>query len=71
MSEDRLLDASEVADLLHVPTSWVREHTRTGRLPYLALGRYKRYRRDAVVAWLQEQESGGASWRKHRPKATG
>jgi len=59
MSE-RLLTAPEVAELLAVPTSWVREATREGRLPYLALGRYRRYERAAIEAWLAEQRSGPA-----------
>ena len=67
MNDDRLLDAKEVAELLHVPPSWVREHTRSGLLPHLTLGRYKRYRREAVLAWLEDQEASGAAWRKHRP----
>lgn len=54
MSE-RLLTAKEVAELLAVPESWVREATREGRLPYLALGRYRRYERAAIEAWLAEQ----------------
>ena len=54
MSE-RLLTAKEVAALLAVPESWVREATREGRLPYLALGRYRRYERRAIEAWLAEQ----------------
>jgi len=65
---DRLLTAAEVADLLSVPESWVREHTRAGYLPHLALGRYRRYRRGAVLRWLAEQEAGGAAWRKYRPR---
>ena len=64
----RLLDAGEVAELLNVPTSWVREQTRAGRLPHLTLGRYKRYEREAVVAWLETQRAG--QWRKHSPKVT-
>jgi excisionase family DNA binding protein len=52
---ERLLTATEVADLLAVPESWVREATREGRLPYLALGRYRRYERAAIEAWLAEQ----------------
>jgi hypothetical protein len=32
MSE-RLLDAKEVAELLAVPVSWVRESTRSGAMP--------------------------------------
>jgi excisionase family DNA binding protein len=62
---DRLLDAAEVAELLSVPVSWVREETRAGRLPNLKLGRYRRYDRDAVVAWLETCREG--QWRKHRP----
>lgn len=57
MSE-RLLVAKEVAQLLAVPESWVREATRDGRLPYIALGRYRRYSREAIEAWLAEQRSG-------------
>jgi excisionase family DNA binding protein len=54
----RLLKASEVADLLAVPESWVREATRAGRLPHLTLGRYRRYSRPAIDAWLSEQQAG-------------
>jgi excisionase family DNA binding protein len=67
MNDDRLLDAREVSELLHVPERWVRDHTRSGRLPCVVLGRYRRYRREAVLAWIAEQERGGAAWRKHRP----
>lgn len=65
---DRLLNAAEVAALLSVPTSWVREQTRAGNLPHLALGRYKRYEREAVLAWLEGQRAG--QWRKHSPKVS-
>ena len=37
---DRLLDANEVAERLHVPVSWVRESTRSGAMPCVELGRY-------------------------------
>ena len=49
---DRLLTAKEVAELLAVPESWVREATREGRIPHLKLGRYRRYqrRRDRSLA---------------------
>jgi excisionase family DNA binding protein len=62
MSE-RLLNATEVAELLAVPESWVREHTRNGSLPRIRLGRYIRYRRDAVLGWIDclEHSSGQAS----------
>jgi excisionase family DNA binding protein len=62
---DRLLEAQEIAELLAVPVSWVRAETRAGRIPHLELGRYKRYDRNAVLAWLETQRAG--QWRKHRP----
>jgi len=44
MESDRLLTAADVAELLSVPVSWVREHTRSGRIPHGQLGHYVRYR---------------------------
>jgi excisionase family DNA binding protein len=66
---ERLLTAAEVAELLSVPESWVRQETRAGRMPCLELGRYRRYDREAVLEWLEEQRAG--QWRKHRPLVTG
>ncbi len=53
---ERLLTAAEVAELLAVPESWVREATRQDRLPHIHLGRYIRYHASAVDRWLAEQE---------------
>ena len=64
---DRLLTGAEVADLLSVSERWVRDHTRSGLLPHVKVGRYVRYRRETVLVWLEAQEQGGAVWRKHRP----
>jgi excisionase family DNA binding protein len=55
---ERLLTAVELAELLSVPESWVREATRAGRLPHLALGRYRRYSRPTIEAWLEKQQAG-------------
>jgi len=60
---ERLLIAKEVAELLAVPESWVREATRDGRLPHLSLGRYKRYERAAIDTWLSEQRQPGRGLR--------
>lgn len=66
---DHLLDASEVAALLNVPVGWVREHTRTKSMPYIELGRYRRYERAEVLAWLEHcRRGGGPAFRKHLPK---
>jgi excisionase family DNA binding protein len=60
VNDDRLLDAAEAAELLNVKVSWVRDQTRRDLLPHLRLGRYRRYRRESLLAWLEEQEAGGA-----------
>jgi len=44
--------------MLSVPERWVREHTRSGLIPHVRLGRYVRYRREAVLAWVEAQERG-------------
>ena len=66
MASDRLLTAADVAELLSVPVSWVREHTRSGRIPHVQLGHYVRYRHETVVSWVVEQEAG--AFRRHRPQ---
>ena len=58
-SKGQLLEASEVADLLGVKEGWVREHTRRGELPHVPLGRYVRYRRESIMAWIEEAERHG------------
>jgi excisionase family DNA binding protein len=52
-----LVTAAEVAEHLGVPTSWVYEQSRRGRIPTVTLGRYRRYRLDSIDAWLSELEA--------------
>jgi excisionase family DNA binding protein len=66
MASDQLLTAADVAELLNVPVSWVREHTRSGRIPHVQLGRYVRYQYATVVSWVADQEDG--AFRRHRPR---
>jgi excisionase family DNA binding protein len=59
---DDLLTAGEVATLLRMTSAWVYAETRRNRIPHLRLGRYVRYRRSTIVAWMSEVEaSSGAS----------
>lgn len=51
---ERLLTAAELAESLAVPVTWVRESTRSGAIPHVQLGRYRRYRQANVQAWLAE-----------------
>ena len=63
----RLMTAGEVAKLLGVPRSWVYEQSRAGRIPTVTLGRYRRYRREAIEAWIEKIE-GGAPAVADRPR---
>ena len=56
MSE-ALLTAEQVASLLGVSTAWVYEQSRLGRIPTVTLGRYRRYRAEAIAQWLEELEA--------------
>jgi excisionase family DNA binding protein len=56
---DRLLDAREVAEWLGVPVSWVRESTRSGAMPCVELGRYRRYGGGDVEEWLDRCKQPG------------
>lgn len=66
----RLLDAPELAALLNVPASWVRESVRSGAIPHVRLGRYVRFELADVEAWLEECKQPGRSvvLRRHNPK---
>ncbi|HEV3094823.1 MAG TPA: helix-turn-helix domain-containing protein [Solirubrobacteraceae bacterium] len=53
---DDLLTAEEVAALLRVTPAWVYAQTRRHRIPHIRLGRYVRYRRDALGVWMDQLE---------------
>jgi excisionase family DNA binding protein len=55
----RLLTAAEVAERLRVTTGWVYAATRANRLPHIRLGRYVRFRADAIERWIAEVELRG------------
>ena len=53
-----LLDAEAVAEPLGVEPSWVYAETRAGRFPHVRIGRYRRFRRGSVQAWIEAHEHG-------------
>jgi excisionase family DNA binding protein len=55
-----LLTAEQVGKLLGVPTSWVYEQSRRGVIPTVTLGRYRRYRVEAIEEWIERLEAGDA-----------
>ena len=65
----RLVDAAAVAEQLGVPVSWVREHTRSGAIPHVPVGRYKRYDLDDVADWIAACKQPGRpiAFRNERP----
>jgi excisionase family DNA binding protein len=53
-----LATVAQIAELLQVQKSWVYEHTRCRgieRLPHFKLGKYLRFSRSEVLAWVQRQ----------------
>jgi hypothetical protein len=54
-------DDKVLAERLSVPKSWVYEASRRGEIPTIELGRYKRYREEAVDACVREREQGPRS----------
>lgn len=52
----QLMTADEVADWLQVRIGWVYAESRAGRMPHVRLGRYFRYRRTAILDWLDRLE---------------
>jgi len=51
-----LLTARELAKHLNLPETWVRNEERLGRIPGVRLGKYVRFRLDAVEKTLAERE---------------
>jgi excisionase family DNA binding protein len=52
----RLLTAHEVAERLGVTTAWVWAQTRAGKIPHVQLGRYRRFREEAIEDWIRRME---------------
>jgi excisionase family DNA binding protein len=59
-SPNDLLTAQDVATMLGVTTGWGYAQSRKGRIPTITLGRYRRYRRDAILQWLDQIERSHA-----------
>ncbi len=55
----RLLDADDIAAYIGMTTDWIYREVRAGRMPHIRLGRYVRFRRESIDAWLKASERGG------------
>lgn len=56
----RLLTVDEVAERLGVTRDWVWAQARSGRIPHVRLGRYRRFREEAIEQWLEDLERESA-----------
>ena len=56
-----LLTAAKAAELLGVPASWVLAEARADRIPYVPLGRYRRFDPDELEQWWRQRARG--PWR--------
>lgn len=57
---ERLLTVEEVAQLLRVAPTWIYGHLRkrsADRIPGFRLGKYWRFRKNDVLAWLEHQRA--------------
>lgn len=72
-SDLELLDAGQVAELLRVTKGWVYAETRAGRMPHVVMGRYRRYRRSAIAAFVANNERATlpSTGRFDRPASSG
>ena len=52
-----LLTADEISRKLHVPRSWVYRAARSGDLPSVQCGRYRRFDEADVERWIEEQKA--------------
>jgi len=55
--DDELMDVKGLAGYLNVNKQWVYEKTHMGIIPYYKVGKYPRYRKSKIDAWLLEKEN--------------
>lgn len=58
---DPLLTADQVAEVVGVRVDYIWALCRADEIPHLRFGRVKRFRRSAIVAWLEQREEGQVS----------
>ena len=57
--EGRLIDVRELAQILHVPVSWLYERTRLDGIPCVRLGKYLRFDPQEVLAFFRANKYRG------------
>ncbi len=52
----QLLTVDQLAERLGVTKDWIWAQTRAGQIPHVQLGRYRRFREEAIEEWLRQLE---------------
>jgi len=54
-TDNIIMDVEEVAELLRVDKSWVYKQVQFKSIPHFHAGKYPRFKRKEIDAWIQEQ----------------
>lgn len=60
-----LMTVEEIAEYMRLPQSTVYKLAQERKLPGFKVGRHWRFRREAVMQWVREQEQVAAEITKH------
>ena len=63
VNSEKLLSPSEIAEVLGVRPSWIYRQTMLkgpGAIPRLKLGKYLRFTKSDVLAWIFESQQAGS-----------
>jgi excisionase family DNA binding protein len=69
LADAELMTATETARFLKVPVTWVYEHVRPGaedRLPVVKIGKYLRFDRRDLQAYIDAKRTGTQNLRRYR-----
>ena len=61
----KLLNVTEVAQLIGVQPSTIYQWTHLGFIPHVKVGKLVRFKPDAVMKWIDATETGGRKNRKY------
>lgn len=56
-SDEPLMDAEELGEVLRLPVTWLEQAARENRIPSIQAGRWRRFRRSAVEAALSRSSA--------------
>lgn len=59
INQKLLVGVEEIAQILHVPKSWIYQRTRFGNeaIPHLRVGKYVRFNPEEVIEFLKNKEN--------------